>query len=271
MKVVEDKGMWDSTVTMFFTDHGEYLGDHGLIEKWPSGLSDSLVKEPLVIGKAVCSNPSCGCGRPKFVCSRVVALTTNPGGAGIPEGVVIDEMAEMVDLLPTVMELCNVKETFPHNGKSLMPLINKVPGYQHKEVRLLRGRLPAGRRMAAGAGRLPLRPQVQPAARQDRDRRQGHGLPRPRVDLHPPPLRAVRAVNRRDDPGERHNLSGKLQYAHVEAKYREIVFRWLVETADLLPWGKGGFFGRPAGMKSTPPAEQFARRKGEARDHPMRQ
>lgn len=41
----------ENTVTMFFTDHGEYLGDHGLIEKWPSGVSDSLVKEPLIIGK----------------------------------------------------------------------------------------------------------------------------------------------------------------------------------------------------------------------------
>ncbi|CAI0650765.1 unnamed protein product, partial [Colletotrichum noveboracense] len=35
-------GHWDSTMTLFFTDHGEYLGDHGMIEKWPSGLSDSL-------------------------------------------------------------------------------------------------------------------------------------------------------------------------------------------------------------------------------------
>ena len=51
MSRVEEFGYWDNTVTMFFTDHGEYLGDHGLIEKWPSGVSDCLVKEPLIIGK----------------------------------------------------------------------------------------------------------------------------------------------------------------------------------------------------------------------------
>ena len=53
MKKIEEHGFWDNTVTMFFTDHGEYLGDHGLIEKWPSGLSDPLVKEPLIIGKSI--------------------------------------------------------------------------------------------------------------------------------------------------------------------------------------------------------------------------
>jgi hypothetical protein len=34
-----------------FTDHGEYLGDFGMIEKWPSGLSQQLVQEPLLIGE----------------------------------------------------------------------------------------------------------------------------------------------------------------------------------------------------------------------------
>ncbi|KAK7426882.1 hypothetical protein QQZ08_006628 [Neonectria magnoliae] len=52
MKRVDELGLWKDTVTMFFTDHGEYLGDHGLIEKWPSGLSETLVHELLIIGGA---------------------------------------------------------------------------------------------------------------------------------------------------------------------------------------------------------------------------
>ncbi|KAF3387676.1 hypothetical protein F1880_000764 [Penicillium rolfsii] len=50
MQMIRDHGLWDKAITMFFTDHGEYLGDHGLIEKWPSGLSETLVREPLIIG-----------------------------------------------------------------------------------------------------------------------------------------------------------------------------------------------------------------------------
>ncbi|KAF4438782.1 sulfatase [Fusarium acutatum] len=102
---------------MFFTDHGEYLRDLGLIEKWTSGLSDCLVKEPLIVG-----------------------------GGPIPEGVVINDMTEMVDLLPTVFGLCGVPELYPYNGKSLMPLINLVSGYKHKEFAFLEGGfLPRGK------------------------------------------------------------------------------------------------------------------------------
>lgn len=50
MDVVHAKGFWDTSTTMFFTDHGEYLGDYGLIEKWPAGLSNSLTQNPLIIG-----------------------------------------------------------------------------------------------------------------------------------------------------------------------------------------------------------------------------
>jgi arylsulfatase A-like enzyme len=94
--------LWNETVTMFFTDHGEYLGDHGLIEKWPSGMSDSLVHDPLIIA-----------------------------GGGLPEGQVYTGMAEMVDLVPTVFELCGIAEHFPHNGKSLVPVLRDT-SLEHK-------------------------------------------------------------------------------------------------------------------------------------------
>jgi arylsulfatase A-like enzyme len=94
MKKVEELDLWKDTVTMFYTDHGEYLGDHGLIEKWPSGLSETLVHEPLIIG-----------------------------GAGLPEGKRISAMTEMVDLVPTMLEFSGVGQTFPHNGLSWVPLL----------------------------------------------------------------------------------------------------------------------------------------------------
>lgn len=79
---------------MFFADHGEYLGDHGLKEKWPSGLSDSLTHEPLIVG-----------------------------GGGLPEDVVSNVMCEMVDLVPAGSELAGTKENFTHNGLSMVPVL----------------------------------------------------------------------------------------------------------------------------------------------------
>lgn len=51
MAAVEKKVGASPLYTFFFTDHGEFLGDSGLIEKWPSGLGETLVHEPLLIGK----------------------------------------------------------------------------------------------------------------------------------------------------------------------------------------------------------------------------
>lgn len=49
LRSVEEIGATDSNVVAHCSDHGEYLGDHGLVEKWPSGLDPSLVRNPLVL------------------------------------------------------------------------------------------------------------------------------------------------------------------------------------------------------------------------------
>jgi len=96
----------ESTYTFFFTDHGEYLGDYGLIEKWPSGVNNSLVHQPLIIN-----------------------------GPGIPQNKTVESLCEMVDLGPTLFDLCGVDENpFPHNGKSLLGLIEAASGKGEGEV-----------------------------------------------------------------------------------------------------------------------------------------
>lgn len=106
---LDETQLWNDTVTFFYTDHGEYLGDYGLIEKWPSGLSDSLVHEPLLIA-----------------------------GGGIPAGQTIDALTEMVDLTPTLLQMCGIPEQFPHNGLSWMPLLNNE-AMEHKKFSFSEG------------------------------------------------------------------------------------------------------------------------------------
>ncbi|MFF2958736.1 sulfatase-like hydrolase/transferase [Streptomyces sp. NPDC057963] len=43
-RAVEQAGAAARTVTLFFADHGEYLGDHGVIEKWPSAMHDCITR-----------------------------------------------------------------------------------------------------------------------------------------------------------------------------------------------------------------------------------
>ncbi len=47
MAALEEKGMLDNAMVIFTSDHGDCLGDHGLIEKW--SMYDSSVRVPLVI------------------------------------------------------------------------------------------------------------------------------------------------------------------------------------------------------------------------------
>lgn len=49
---LKKKDLYDDTVIIFTTDHGDFLGDHGLMEKLQC-LSDSLMKVPLFIKPAV--------------------------------------------------------------------------------------------------------------------------------------------------------------------------------------------------------------------------
>src|SRR5204862_3984454 len=93
----------------FFTDHGEWLGDRGLVEKWPTGLDDVLVRNPFVL-----SVP------------------------GQPEGNECDAMVEMVDFLPTVLEMANVEAQHDHFGRSLFPLL-KDPTAPHRAAAFSEG------------------------------------------------------------------------------------------------------------------------------------
>lgn len=49
MAAVDRGGMDDRTAAFFFPDHGEYLGDHGLVEKWIAGLEPAPVHHPLIV------------------------------------------------------------------------------------------------------------------------------------------------------------------------------------------------------------------------------
>ncbi len=91
MTAVERGGAGPHTITAFFSDHGEYLGDYGLIEKWPSAMSANITRDPLVLA-----------------------------GPGIPAGRVVHDMVEIIDVFPTLLDLARVPDdTHRHYGRSL--------------------------------------------------------------------------------------------------------------------------------------------------------
>ena len=93
LSAIDSVGDGENTVTFFFSDHGEYLGDYQLVEKWPSGLDPSLVRNPFIVA-----------------------------GPGVGEGEVVLGEVEMVALLPTCLELAETEPAHTHFGKTLTGL-----------------------------------------------------------------------------------------------------------------------------------------------------
>ena len=93
LDVLERRGLAENTVVIFCADHGELLGDHGLVEK--SAMYETSVRIPLVIHTP-----------------------------GMTRRVDTPAMAQLMDLAPTCLELAGVRYNDQDmDAVSLMPLL----------------------------------------------------------------------------------------------------------------------------------------------------
>lgn len=228
VKTLDDTGLFDSTATLFFTDHGEYLGDSGVIEKWPAGLSDSLVHEPLLMA-----------------------------GAGLPAGRVVSDMAEMVDLPATLFELGKIPEHFAHNGKSWLSAI--LRNESHKTHAFSEGGFRVEEQAWMESGSWPY--DLKGALQHEDPEAVGKAVAVRTPEwtyvyrLYEPPELYSR---RGDDPYELQNLAGEDRYASVVLSFERLLLRWLVDQGSVLPWEKDPRFP-PSTL--VPPKKQLEDRK----------
>lgn len=90
IKFLEDNNMRDNTLIIFTSDHGDYMGDHGLYTKSPA-LYDCLVRVPLIFNW------------PKVIEKQQI----------------IDEPISVTDIMPTILDLVNVPIPKQVQGVSL--------------------------------------------------------------------------------------------------------------------------------------------------------
>lgn len=207
LAAVDAIGAADDTITAFFADHGEYLGDYGLVEKWPTSMTGNILRNPLVIA-----------------------------GPGIPEGVVDDGMVELIDVFPTLLELAGVPGgAHRHFGRSLMPRLRGEVD-EHRALAFSEGGFTIEEEPQYEYAEFPYdaktdlqhaRPALVGKAVAVRDRRWTyvHRL------YDPPEL-----YDREADPSELVNLAGRPALAGVERRFRDEVLAWLLATADVVPF-----------------------------------
>lgn len=104
----KERGLLDNTITVFWSDHGDMLGDHGRVFKCT--FHESSMRVPLIVGW--------------------------PGS--LPEGTTSDALAQTVDVYSTLMELLGLEVPERCQGRSLVPVLSgsetNVREYQLSEI-----------------------------------------------------------------------------------------------------------------------------------------
>ena len=96
VNALKKTGVYDDTALFIFSDHGDFTGDYGLVEKTQNTFEDCITNVPFII-------------KP-------------PKSTDVKSGI-SDALVELIDFPATVEELIGIKAEHTHFGKSLISLI----------------------------------------------------------------------------------------------------------------------------------------------------
>jgi arylsulfatase A-like enzyme len=207
LDAIDGIGATDDTVVTFLSDHGEYLGDFGLVEKWPSALDPCILRNPLIMA-----------------------------GPGIPGGVVVDRPVELIDLLPTYCDLARTEPTHTHFGRSLLPVMGD-PTLPHRDYACSEGGFrvsdePLFERVTRGI--------YEPKSRLQHERPELVGTAMAlRTPTHTYVHRRYESdefYDRVADPAETANVIGRSEDLDLQRQLLAQLLGWLADTSDVVPW-----------------------------------
>lgn len=96
MDALREAGIYDDTAAFFFSDHGDFTGDYGLVEKTQNTFQDCLVRVPFLVKPAK-------------------SMPIKPR--------VSEVMVELIDFPATVEAVAGIAPKHTHFGRSLLPVI----------------------------------------------------------------------------------------------------------------------------------------------------
>ncbi|MGH2367719.1 MAG: sulfatase-like hydrolase/transferase [Chloroflexota bacterium] len=217
LDALQETGHAEDTAVFLFSDHGDWAGDYGLVEKWPSALDDVLTRVPLI--------------------ARVP-------GRGMARGHVVREPVEAFDVMATTLDLAGVEAKHTHFARSLAPQLGGAPGdpnravfaeggYDPHEPHAFEGRAISGALFRDRShiyypkGKLQ-QDHPESVCRATMIRTRSHKLVRR-------PLGVSELYDLQADPGELQNVYGRPEFAEIQRALERRLLDWYVHTSDVVP------------------------------------
>lgn len=211
MEAMQRTGRDQDTALIAFSDHGDYAGDYGLVEKWPSGLEDCLTHVPMI--------------------AKV------PGGVA---GAVAEDMVEAFDIVATCLELAGAHACHTHFSRSLLPQAAGRGGDSQRAAFTEAGY----NTYEPQAFEPPIAGLYEPKTRLQNEHPETiTRAASVRTRTHKLIVRPNGESELYDcagDPGMRQNLFGESSVASVQAALQARLLHWYINTSGIAPMDKDG-------------------------------
>lgn len=214
LEALRETGYYDDTAVFCFSDHGDFTGDYGLVEKTQNTFEDCLTRVPFFV------KPPAG-----VACQPRVS----------------DALVELIDMPATVEALCGVDLGNDHFGRSLLPVLAGETD-EHRDAVFCEG------------GRRPSEHQCKESPSLPADPSESLYWPRIQLQVHDDTAHSKAAMCRtrthkyvrrlgepdelydlQADPHELRNRIADPALADVRAALQDRLLAWYHETSDVVP------------------------------------
>lgn len=213
---LKQTGEYDSSAIFLLSDHGDFTGDYGLVEKTQNTFEDCLTRVP-------------------FIIKPPAEYTVSPG--------VNDALVELVDFPATVYDITGIEPDYDHFGKSLMPLIFGFVSEHRQATFCEGGRLMGEEQAMEKQSTSNIKSQNSlywpRASLQGSDEKPWHGKA---VMCRTKDFKYVSRSYEQDefydlckDPSEQINQIDNLEYSKKIATHKQIMLEWFIKTCDVVP------------------------------------
>ncbi len=206
---LKECGFYDDSSIFVFSDHGDYTGDYGIVEKVQNCFDNPVVNVPLLVKPA-----------------KQFAVKPRVSKA----------LVELVDLCETVCDMCGVQTEYVQFGKSLLPTL--AGNETHKDAVFSEGGRIHGETWAMEKGHKPASPYWPRLSTQESEGPEHTKAVMCRMGN----IKYVYRLYEKDelydldkDPLELDNRVDDPQYADILTNMKLRMLQFMVETGDIVP------------------------------------